>query len=216
MLGCIFDLFVQLTEALDRSEGGLGIGLILVKAIIEHHGGTIDEHSDGPGQGSEFTFRIPLLTAPGTNGVSSKPHRERSAFELPQELNTAIIEGNVDGHSTLQTLLELDCHQFRSAGDGVQVVDLVLSWGSDIAVVDVGLPGLDRFEVARKILATSGVRLSSPFLIALTCYGLPADREKVLVAGFDRQLVKPLNPLELTEILVILRSSQNKDSERTS
>ncbi len=88
--------------------------------------------------------------------------------------------------------------------------------GSDIAVVDVGLPGLDRFEVARKILAISGVRSSSPFLIALTCYGLPADREKVLVAGFDRQLLKPLNPPELTEILVTLRSSQNKDSKRTS
>lgn len=131
MLGCIFDLFVQSTETLDRSEGGLGVVLTLVKKIIEHNGGTIDEHSDGPGQGSELTFRTPLVTAPGANGFSSNPHRERPAFELPQELNIAIIEDNVDSRSTLQTLLELDGHQIRSAGDGAQGVDLVLSWGSD-------------------------------------------------------------------------------------
>lgn len=227
MLDRVFDLFVQSKESLDRADGGLGDGLTLVKAIVELHGGTIAAHSDGLGQGSEFTIRLPLASvgdvendisrnALGSDSIASQPSEpDASAFRLmgnkpnhavqqTRPLRIAIVEDNTDSRTTLQTLLELDGHEVRSAADGQQGVDLILAWQPDVALVDIGLPGLDGFEVGRTVrtrMNGSGNTSKRISLVALTGYGLPSDREKILAAGFDTHLVKPLKRAELAHCL---------------
>lgn len=232
MIGRIFDLFVQSKETLDRSEGGLGVGLTLVKAIVDLHNGTITARSDGHGQGSEFTVTLPLAPA---SAISTADERETdisrnalasgaiasqtaetdaSAFRLmdgatvdansqARPLRIAIIEDNADSQTTLKTLLELDGHEVRAAGDGHQGVDIILTWQPDVALVDIGLPGLDGYELARRVRSQEpkGTQRPRMLLIALTGYGLASDRDKVFAAGFDSHLVKPLKVNDLNQIL---------------
>jgi CheY-like chemotaxis protein len=199
MLNRVFDLFMQSEATLDRSDGGLGVGLTLVKAIIELHGGSVFATSDGPGTGSEFTIQLPLVSAPSASEPS--PSMTNSLRENPSRpLRIAIVEDNADSRSTLQSLLELDGHETRTASDGLRGVELILAWQPDVAVVDIGLPILDGFEVARQVRAKTqspNAQAWGPHLIALTGYGLPSDRDKVLSAGFDLHLVKPLKLPEL-------------------
>lgn len=228
MIGRIFDLFVQSKETLDRSEGGLGVGLTLVKAIIDLHDGTITARSDGPGQGSEFTVTLPLVTTslvPAADdseiGVSQNALASGSSvsqFSEPdaiasrqtgdansqaRPLRIAIIEDNADSRTTLKTLLELDGHEVRAAGDGHQGVELILTWQPEVALVDIGLPGLDGYELARRVRSQKPLDAQTPrmLLIALTGYGLASDRDKVFAAGFDCHLVKPLKVNDLNQIL---------------
>ncbi len=197
MLDRVFDLFVQSNETLDRADGGMGVGLTLVRAIVELHGGTVSARSDGYNTGSEFTVRMPLLPKPVSRPEPSATADARS--QSTRCLRIAIVEDKADSRSTLQALLQLDGHEVNVAADGLEGIKLISEWRPDVALVDIGLPGLDGFEVARRVRAVP--HRPSLFLVALTGYGFPADRQKALAAGFDMHLVKPLKRAQLKKLL---------------
>lgn len=193
----VFHLFVQSQDTLDRADGGLGVGLTLVKEIVELHGGSVVATSAGHELGSEFTVRLPLL--PRQNAHPDAP--STPSADLPDAVRRCrivIVEDNSDSRATLQLLLEMEGHEVFAAGDGKQGIELIEQHRPDIALIDIGLPGVDGFEVARRIRAQ---QKQPPLLVALTGYGFPSDREKALSAGFDVHLVKPLQLASLRELL---------------
>ena len=192
LLPHIFDLFVQGERGLDRAQGGLGIGLTLVQRLVELHDGAVEAHSAGPGHGSRFTVRLAAVPAP-TSAASARP---TSTIATPRRV--LVIEDNEDSRDMLRQLLENAGHEVHDAGDGPQGVDAALRLEPDVALIDVGLPELDGYEVARRI--RSGTRRDM-LLVALTGYGLAEDRERALAAGFDLHLVKPIDFDKLFDVL---------------
>ena len=192
LLPHIFDLFVQGERGLDRAQGGLGIGLTLVQRLVELHDGAVEAHSAGPGHGSRFTVRLAAVPAP-TSAASAQP---TSTIATPRRV--LVIEDNEDSRDMLRQLLENAGHEVHDAGDGPQGVDAALRLEPDVALIDVGLPELDGYEVARRI--RSGTRRDM-LLVALTGYGLAEDRERALAAGFDLHLVKPIDFDKLFDVL---------------
>ncbi len=193
MLVEIFDMFFQSNEAIDRSDGGMGVGLTLVRTLVEMHGGTVTAHSEGVGHGSQFEIRLPLASNPPTK---STVQHSVTAGVVNRVL---VVEDNADSRNMLQTLLKLDGFQVEVAEDGQQGLDAILAQLPDVALIDIGLPELDGYEVARRVrkqLGKSVVRL-----VALTGYGQAKDREAVFQAGFDEHLVKPVNPHDLARVL---------------
>jgi len=203
MLDQIFELFVQSRDTIDRAEGGLGVGLTLVRAIVELHGGTIRAFSQGTGCGREFMIQLPLAVPQPVSGVVEAKKTDASPPVRVPSLRIAIIEDNSDVQLCLKTLLEIEGNDVRVACDGLAGTDLILEWRPDVAIVDIGLPGRDGFGVAREVRRKMSAEnnRSQPRLIALTGYGLPSDKVKVLEAGFDLHLVKPVNLDELFEVL---------------
>lgn len=184
MLESIFDLFVQSDDTLDRAEGGMGVGLTLAKSLVELHGGTITAHSPGRDRGSEFLITLPLAHASASEPKPPVPS------DRPSGVRVLIVEDNADSRTMLKSLLELDGYVVTAAKDGPEGLEAIRRERPDVALIDIGLPGLDGYQLARKIRAQrefDGVRL-----IALTGYGRPEDRQRVLEAGFDNHLVKPL------------------------
>ena len=195
----VFELFVQGDRELDRSQGGLGIGLTLVRRLAEMHAGTASVHSDGHGKGSEFTVRFPAIEptqAQGDAPASSQAARRREIL---------IIEDNPDARETLRLLLEMMGHDVETASDGEAGLEKALALQPEIALVDIGLPKLDGYEVARRIRASRGLR--QPYLVALTGYGTPEDRQRAFDAGFDTHVAKPLDHETLASILAASRES---------
>ena len=193
LLPRIFDLFVQGERGPDRSHGGLGIGLTLVKRLTELHGGKVEAISAGPGMGSVFTLTLPALAlplpaSPPAAAASSAPARR-----------VAIIEDNADSRETLRVLFEMYGHEVHEAGDGPSGVELVLRVQPDAAFVDVGLPGFDGYEVARRIRAAPNGRRVQ--LIAVTGYGMPSDQAQARQAGFNHHVVKPVHPNQVNSLL---------------
>lgn len=212
----VFDLFVQSKETLDRSDGGMGVGLTLVKTIVELHGGTVSAASQGPGKGSQFRVHLPLIPAPIATGVCV--NNNSTATALPS-FRIVIVEDNVESGEMLKSSLILDGHRVETAANGIEGLELIQRSRPDVALIDIGLPGLDGFEIAKNLRQNR--RLLPTFLIALTGYGLPADREKVLSAGFDAHLVKPLNFRTLEKLLFDWNRDQfskvwNDESDRIS
>ncbi len=196
LLGQVFELFVQSRRTLDRSDGGLGVGLTLVRALVELHGGVVEARSDGAGKGAEFTVRFPLGPE-GTKSESATVSARR--FQLPHGASIAIIEDNVDSREMLCELLSLsgfDCH---TAADGAAGLALVERLRPDVAIIDIGLPTIDGLELARRIRANA--KHAKMVLIALTGYGQRADREAAVQAGFDEHLVKPIDSVALVQLL---------------
>lgn len=185
LLPHVFDVFVQGTSSLDRAQGGLGIGLALVRRLTELHGGSVCAHSDGPHTGSTFTVRLPAGRPPATSGGIQVPVVEQ---DKPQIL---LIEDNEDGREMMAMMLACYGYQVRHASDGLQGLRLAGDTLPDLALVDIGLPGIDGYEVARRLRADP--RTSAIKLIALTGYGLAEDKSRVLDAGFDLHLVKPVD-----------------------
>ena len=200
MLPRVFDLFVQVNRRLDRAQGGLGLGLTLVQELVELHGGSVAAHSDGPGRGSEFTVRLPLSRAP--SGEFPVPRRRSPKAEATGR-RVLIAEDNTDAREFLHDLLTLWGHQVDVAEDGNGAVELSERSGYDLALIDIGLPGLNGFEVARRIrsIETEHGREPRTFLVALTGYGQPEDRRRALESGFDEHCVKPLDTSELRALL---------------
>ena len=198
MLGKVFEPFVQADETLDRAGGGIGLGLTLVRSITERHGGRAEALSDGPGTGSEFVVRLPLAreqpTAPPAPAPAALPP---SPARGPTQI--LVVEDDPDIRGSLVSILELDGYAVRAAADGPAALALLTEWGPDVALIDIGIPGLDGYEVARRI--RSGPAAASMRLIALTGYGRPGDREAARLAGFDAHLTKPFNPTELAAAL---------------
>jgi PAS domain S-box-containing protein len=188
----IFDLFVQGDHSLDRTEGGLGIGLTLVRRIAELHSGSVEAASEGIGRGSRFTVRLPAATPPRESGGAAAAAPVRTGRRV------LVVEDNDDSRQMLVHLIRLLGHEVYEAADGLSAVDAVLRLEPDIALVDVGLPALDGYEVARRIRRASGQYVH---LVALTGYGRPEDRERALAAGYDAHLVKPVDPVRLASVL---------------
>jgi two-component system CheB/CheR fusion protein len=213
MLDSVFDLFVQGPHTLDHSNGGLGVGLTLVRALVEMHGGTVTAHSDGEGAGSEFSVRLPLTTLTEPAFPQDGPTLSAARLSVPLSATTVVIvEDNEDSREMLCAMLThagLVCHD---AADGVTGLQLIDDVSPAVVLLDVGLPGIDGLEVARRIRANprhAGVRL-----IALTGYGQTADRVATAQAGFDHHLVKPVDPSELLALLAQPQpSSASRDSK---
>ena len=189
----VFDPFVQGERSLDRAYGGLGIGLTLVRRLAELHGGSASAGSAGPDRGSEFTVRLPAAAAPS---IAPAP---ASQAPVPAR-DILIVEDNEDARETLRKLLELHGHRVRVARDGVSALAAVRAEPPEFALIDIGLPRMDGYEVARRIRAELA-QARAPVLVALTGYGLPEDRERTLGAGFQVHLVKPVDPAALDAVL---------------
>jgi CheY-like chemotaxis protein/anti-sigma regulatory factor (Ser/Thr protein kinase) len=193
LVGRAFELFVQGERGLDRTHGGLGIGLTLVRRLAEMHGGTASAKSGGAGKGSELTVRLPAIAPP-----AAAPARAPQAAPAFRH-RILVIEDNHDARESLRRLLELSGHSVSGAADGAAGLAAALVEKPDVVLVDVGLPKMDGYEVARRIRATAGEW--QPLLVALTGYGLPEDRSRALEAGFDAHLVKPADPAALEALL---------------
>ena len=193
LLPRVFDLFVQGDHSLDRSRGGLGIGLTLVRRLVEKHGGAVTAASEGAGKGTIFTVRLPAIARPLESRPPARPPRPAAARRV------LLVEDNADSRQMLRDLIHLLGHEVHEAGDGVTGLDLALKLEPDLALVDVGLPGMDGYEVARRLRAHPGGRRLR--LVAVTGYGLPEDRERAYAAGFDLHLVKPVDPARIAELL---------------
>jgi signal transduction histidine kinase/ActR/RegA family two-component response regulator len=189
----VFDLFVQGERELDRSQGGLGIGLTLVRSLARLHGGEVSVHSGGPGHGSEFTVRLPAIDAPRQ---SESPPQSAAPFN-PRHI--LIVEDNRDAADTLKQLLEMLGHRVDTAHDGLSGLEHALALQPEVVLLDVGLPGMDGYEVARRIRAARGIH--HPLIIAITGYGSAEDRARALDAGFDAHLTKPVDHAMLTALL---------------
>jgi len=194
LLPHVFDLFTQAERPLDRSHGGLGIGLTLVQRLVEMHGGTVQAHSAGPGMGSEFEVHLPV-------SATSHPRATATAIDskAPDKLRVVIVEDNYDAAEALTMLLELFGHQATIVSDGLAAIDAVRDGAFDFALVDIGLPGIDGYEVARRIRMLPNAKTMT--LVALTGYGQETDKQRALSAGFDEHLTKPVKIERLQALL---------------
>jgi PAS domain S-box-containing protein len=192
----VFDLFVQGERSLDRSEGGLGIGLTLVKRLVSLHGGTVSVHSEGPGRGSEFAISIPALAQ---SAVPPETQPAVTVTPARRPSRVLIVDDNRDSADTLAALLEAWGHDVRTLYDGPSVVTAVAEFQPKVVLLDIGLPKMNGYEVAAQLRKSATGR--SLILVAFTGYGQDEDRRRVSEAGFDYHLVKPLEPVELQKIL---------------
>jgi signal transduction histidine kinase/CheY-like chemotaxis protein len=190
----VFDLFVQGERSLDRSLGGLGIGLTLVKRLVELHGGRVAAASDGEGTGARFTVRLPAIEPP-----AQRPEQRPADPPPPHRHTILLIEDNGDARRALHEALARQGHQVFEAADGAAGLAAAAELRPEVAVVDIGLPGLDGYEVARRLRAEPGG--ASLALIALTGYGQQETRQRALAAGFDDYLTKPVSPDRLSGII---------------
>jgi len=197
-LPTIFDLFSQADVPLARSRGGLGIGLTLVRTLIELHGGKVYARSAGRGRGSEFEITLPLL-AEDMIPASSTSGTFLQVKPPPRSRRVLVVEDNQDAQDALKCLLELWGHEVIVASDGASGVQAALAHRPEVALVDLGLPVVDGYEVAQQIRAALGD--ATPLLIALTGYGAPEQRAQALSSGFDLHIVKPVDPDRLSTLL---------------
>ena len=189
MLDEVFGLFTQVDRTLDHAQGGLGIGLYLVRSLVELHGGTVTASSAGAGQGSTFTIRMPcLLQVP-----QAAPSASSRLAEAPHDAGTKIlvVDDNVDAAETLATVLEMTGRVARTVHEGQLVLQAAQEFGPDIILLDIGLPGMSGYDVARQLRADP--RFSRTLLIAITGWGSFEDRRRSSEAGFDEHLTKPVD-----------------------
>jgi CheY-like chemotaxis protein len=196
LLPRVFDLFTQGDRSLAHSGGGLGVGLTIVKELVELHGGTIAAESEGPGRGSEFIVRLPIRASdredPAVATLAAMPKVSRARVHI------LVAEDNSDSREMLKVLLEASGHQVRIANDGPGAVETARLHRPDLAFIDIGLPGFDGYEVARRIRRDLGPAVR---LVAVTGYGQAEDRLRTAAAGFDSHLVKPVSPEQLDQAI---------------
>jgi PAS domain S-box-containing protein len=190
----VFELFTQGPPEKSRREGGLGIGLAVVRRLVEQHGGRVEAHSDGPGRGSTFLVRLPRVDAP-VSDEATEPATDASRHKRRRVL---LVEDNEDAGEAVRLLLEAAGHMVLVEQTGQAALEAAVHFEPDVALVDIGLPDFDGYEVARRLRTKLGARIR---LIALTGYGQPEDRRRVVEAGFDAHVVKPVDPDELPRIL---------------
>jgi len=193
MLPRVFEMFVQVERGPRAGVGGLGLGLTLVRRIAELHGGRVEAASEGVGHGSAFTVRLPAIASPPRGGAVAHARGGASAAR-----RILVIEDNADARVMLRGMLEMDGHEVYEATEGPSGLEAALRLRPDVVVIDIGLPGMDGYEIARRIRATSGADMR---LIALTGYGQPEDRRQAFAVGFDAHLVKPATPATLFDAL---------------
>ncbi len=205
VLDRVFEPFVQSEGSLARSEGGLGIGLTLVRSLVEMHGGRVEAHSPGLGQGSEFVVRLPArvpVERPAViPGVPAGLPRIDTPFH-PRGLRVLVVEDNVDAAESLSALLRLWGHDVRMVHDGLAAIDEARRQHPEVVLLDIGLPGLDGYEVAKRL--RQDAELDGALLVAMTGYGQPDDRRRSREAGIHHHFVKPVEPLVLRTLLANL------------
>jgi two-component system CheB/CheR fusion protein len=196
MLGRLFEPFSQGPQGLARSGGGLGLGLAMVKGLIELHGGTVEATSRGAGQGSCFVVRLPL-------GPEPTASMERPTVRTEAKKRILVIEDSVDTSNSLRDLLTLEGHDVQVAHDGPAGLDLARSFHPEVVLCDIGLPGMDGYEVARAMRNERDLKAS--YIVALSGYALPEDRRRAAEAGFDRHVAKPPSASELHRVIAEAR-----------
>jgi len=197
----IFDLFMQIDTSLERVGGGLGIGLTLVRTLVGMHGGTVEVRSEGVGRGSEFFVRLPRIDplhalAEPLLGDVARAHAPRRIL---------VVDDNRDSADSLCALLRIGGHEAVAAYDGLEAVNAAAAFRPEVILLDIGLPKLNGFEVARRIRQREGD--ACPVLVALTGWGQDSDRKASREAGFDAHLVKPVDDATLTKLLANLGAS---------
>jgi CheY-like chemotaxis protein len=205
-LPSLFEMFAQVDTSLERSRGGLGIGLTLVKTLVEMHGGTVHAHSDGPGRGSEFAVRLPIL---------AEAPRAISMPAVSEPLQAAgrrilIVDDSEDGAETLAMLLQFGGHETHKAHDGVEAIDLAEQLRPDAVLLDIGLPGMNGYEVCSRIRKEPWGK--EMVLVALTGWGQEEDRLRSKEVGFDAHMVKPVDFRVLLELLASLPAATEAQS----
>jgi signal transduction histidine kinase/CheY-like chemotaxis protein len=203
-LSRIFDLFAQVDTSLERTRSGLGIGLTLVKNIVEMHGGTVQAHSDGIGQGSEFVVRVPV-PAEASEPALPQPSPREPAVHTPAR-RILVVDDNHDSAASLAMLLKLAGNETRTAHDGLQAVEAAAAFKPEVILLDIGLPKLNGYDAARRIRERSGS--NGTVLVALTGWGQDRDRQMSKEAGFDAHLVKPVDLAALKQLLASLPEPQ--------
>ena len=189
MLEKIFDLFTQANQSMDRSQGGLGVGLTLVRRLVELHGGTIEAQSDGPGKGSTFLVRLPLVPVHDAVPDLDDP-TDAATARAARSRRILIVDDNQDSLDTLSRLLTQLGHEIETACDGLSACETAVTFTPSLVLLDIGLPGMDGFEVARRL--RSEPSLDGMYLVALTGYGSESDRTRTGDLGFDDHLIKPV------------------------
>jgi CheY-like chemotaxis protein len=199
----VFDLFVQERQDIDRSQGGLGLGLTIVRNLVERHGGTVSAHSDGPGTGSEFVVRLPCADTPAALGATTdlKPVSEPAIAPSDTPLRILVVDDSIDGAEMLAAALSAKGHKTQVAFDGPAALRVAATFRPAVVFVDIGLPVMDGYELAarlRDLPELTGVRL-----FALTGYGQQSDRQKARDAGFDHHFTKPID-LDAIDLVLAL------------
>ena len=195
LLPRIFDLFVQAERTPDRAQGGMGIGLTMVRDLVQAHGGSVVAHSDGPGRGSEFVVRLPAPTAL----AAAQPVNDLIQQANHPGCRILLVDDNADAGEMLAALLEMDGHEVVMAQSGPAALARLADTSPDVILLDIGLPGMDGYEVARHIRGRADLR--DVLLVAVTGYGQAHDRQRTARAGFDHHLTKPVDLAHLRQIL---------------
>ncbi len=212
MLGSIFELFTQADRSLDRSQGGLGIGLTIVRRLVSMHGGSIEAYSDGPQKGSEFVVRLPR--AAGHNARDSEPAATTVTTASNPAHRVLVVDDYADAAESMAALLRVQGQEVRIAHDGETALDIARSFKPSVVFLDIGLPRMNGFEVVRALRAmpeTQDCRV-----VAISGYGQPDDLRRSREAGFDRHLVKPVDLLALGEILDSMNNSRHARAQTSS
>jgi PAS domain S-box-containing protein len=191
----VFELFIQAESSLARSQGGLGVGLTLTRRLVEMHGGTVSASSAGDQQGSEFVIRLPLSNAPS---LMQAPQPE--AAPSPAKLRILLIDDNADASESLALLLQLEGHEVDTANRGLKGIEKAQAFRPQIVLLDIGLPDISGYEVAKRLRELPETRQA--FLVAISGYGQSEDLEQSKSAGFDRHLLKPVDPSHLSDLLM--------------
>ncbi len=194
----LFELFAQAEQTLDRAQGGLGVGLALTRRLVEMHGGSVSATSEGEGRGSEFTLRLPLAPTP-LSGDTAEALLPVAGGESIVDVRVLLVEDNVDAAQSTRELLELEGMQVLLAGSATEALERVDAFAPDVVFVDVGLPGMTGYELARRLRASSSA--SDAAIIALTGYGQADDLRESALAGCDAHLVKPVDPERLLQTI---------------
>jgi CheY-like chemotaxis protein len=195
-LSCIFEMFTQIDTSLERTRGGLGIGLTLAKTLVELHGGTLEVHSAGLGHGSEFLVRLPVIENMPTAQASRSTSREPTITTAQRIL---VVDDNVDSAESLTVLLDLTGNETRRAYDGLEALIAAETFRPDVILLDIGLPELNGYDVARRIREQPWGQ--DMILVALTGWGQEEDRRRSREAGFNHHLTKPVDPIALKQLL---------------
>lgn len=204
LLPKVFEMFNQVGASLDRSQGGLGIGLTLVKRLVEMHGGTVEAESPGVGLGSAFTVRIPLVEE--QRAALESPTSAETSGSTPRALDILVVDDNRDSASTLAMLLTIRGHRVRTAYDGPEALRMLSNYRPRLILLDLGLPGMSGYEVAHRVRESTELR--DVTLAALTGWGQAEDRRRTREAGFEYHLVKPAEPDELDQIVRDIESKE--------
>jgi signal transduction histidine kinase/ActR/RegA family two-component response regulator len=201
----LFDMFTQVDSSLERTREGLGIGLTLVKTLVEMHGGTVEARSEGLGRGSEFVVRLPILAE------ASIPHPRETIRGPTVRRRVLIVDDNEDSAESLAMLLQLSGHETHVAHDGLEATEMAQCVRPDVILLDIGLPGLNGYQVCRRIREQPWGRDLT--LVAVTGWGQQKDRQRAREAGFDTHIVKPVDHEDLLKLLDLLPPRQTSDEQ---